>query len=178
MKLVNMYERGFSVVLAHPPDSAGLLWLFTVRIYHPEGPPFLNLTFSSLWGIVSTNLLIVSIDISLSQIFIIAFSKSSIVQLPWGFLFLSRCFKIFQIFSIGLKFGEQGGQSIEYIWHSSLTALQIPWFCRVSVFPWTLLLSSTQKKLPGCSNISLRGPLRIWSAYFFWVKPFLFSSSK
>ena len=37
-------------------------------IYHPDGPPFLNLTFDILFGIVSTNLLLSSIKIIFSQI--------------------------------------------------------------------------------------------------------------
>jgi len=111
--------------------------------------------------------------ISCSQISSKASFSCIRLQPPCGSLFLSFCFKILYRFSIGFKSGEEGGQSNRVlIKHSSLIALQRPWFPLVSFRPCILLPSSTQKKSCRSLKISFNGPCRICSAYFLCVKPF------
>lgn len=126
-------------------QSRNRVYCCFIYIHQPEGPPFRILTFSSRSGIVSIYRLIRSKEISLSQISSNAFFKSSNAQPPCGFLFRNLCLRTLHMFSIGLRSGEQGGQLIDLIWHSTRIPLHSPWFIIVSDLPCTLLLSSTQK---------------------------------
>ena len=114
-------------------------------IYQCVCAPFRNLTFASLSGRESIYLLKASTVTSFSHISNTASWSSLRDQPPNGFLRRSACFKILYTFSIRLRSSEEGGQSIEYIKHSTCALLQRPLFAFVSFFPCTVLPSSTTK---------------------------------